>query len=73
MLLSIDSANTETRTLAILDKRHQTEMRAEIKPEVVEALLSDTSRPFEKPKSGRIAVKIINQRDGEMMKVFKIQ
>jgi hypothetical protein len=35
-------------------------------------LNSDTSRPFDKPKSGRIAVKVINHLGDEVMKVFKI-
>jgi len=35
-------------------------------------LNSDTSRPFNKPKSGRIAVKAINHLGDEVMKVFKI-
>jgi hypothetical protein len=33
---------------------------------------SDTSRPFEKPTSGRIAVKVINHLGDEVMKVFKV-
>jgi len=35
-------------------------------------LHSDTSRPFPKPKSGRIAVKVINHLGDEVMKVFKV-
>ena len=35
-------------------------------------LHSDTSRPFDKPKSGRIAVKVINRLGDEVMKVFKV-
>ena len=35
-------------------------------------LHSDTSRPFAKPKSGRIAVKVINHLGDEVMKVFKV-
>ena len=31
----------------------------------------DTSRPFPKPKSGRIAVKVINHLGDEVMKVFR--
>ena len=31
-----------------------------------------SSRPFEKPKSGRIAVKVINHLGDEVMKVFKV-
>jgi len=37
-----------------------------------ESLNSDTSRAFDKPKSGRIAVKVINHLGDEVMKVFKI-
>ncbi len=33
---------------------------------------SDTSRPFDKPKSGRVAVKVINHLGDEVMKVFKV-
>jgi adenine-specific DNA-methyltransferase len=33
---------------------------------------SDTSRPFDRPKSGRIAVKVINHLGDEVMKVFKV-
>jgi hypothetical protein len=33
---------------------------------------SDTSRLFEKPKSGRIAVKVINHLGDEVMKVFAV-
>ena len=35
-------------------------------------LNSDTSRPFDKPKKGRIAVKVINHLGDEVMKVFKV-
>ena len=34
---------------------------------------SDTSRPFAKPESGRIAVKVINPLGDEVMKVFKVE
>ena len=33
---------------------------------------SDTSRPFDKPTSGRIAVKVINHLGDEVMKVFRV-
>ena len=33
---------------------------------------SDTSRPFPKPASGRIAVKVINHLGDEVMKVFRV-
>lgn len=32
----------------------------------------DTSRPFEKPSSGRIAVKVINHPGDEVLKVFRV-
>ena len=35
-------------------------------------LNSDVSRPFGKPKTGRIAVKVINHLGDEVMKVFKV-
>ena len=37
-----------------------------------DSLNSDTSRPFYKPKSGRIAIKVINHLGDEVMKVFKV-
>ena len=46
-------------------------LKAEINREAWETLHSDTSRPFDKPKSGRIAVKVINHLGDEVMKVFK--
>jgi adenine-specific DNA-methyltransferase len=49
----------------------KTTLKAEIDPEAWATLHSDTSRPFEKPKSGRIAVKVINHLGDEVMKVFK--
>ncbi len=33
---------------------------------------SDTSRPFDKPSSGRIAVKVINHLGDEVMKIFRV-
>ena len=50
----------------------KTTLKAEIDPEAWATLNSDISRPFEKPKSGRIAVKIINHLGDEVMKVFKV-
>ena len=50
----------------------KTTLKAEIDPEAWATLNSDTSRPFDKPKSGRIAVKVINHLGDEVMKVFKI-
>jgi adenine-specific DNA-methyltransferase len=50
----------------------KTTLKAEINAEAWATLNSDTSRPFPKPKSGRIAVKVINHLGDEVMKVFKI-
>jgi adenine-specific DNA-methyltransferase len=47
-------------------------LKAEINKEVWETLNSDISRPFPKPNSGRIAVKVINHLGDEVMKVFKV-
>ena len=50
----------------------KTTLKAEIDLEAWATLHSDTSRPFAKPKSGRIAVKVINHLGDEVMKVFKV-
>ncbi|MEW4530633.1 site-specific DNA-methyltransferase [Maioricimonas sp. JC845] len=53
-------------------KSLKTTLKAEINAEAWETLYSDTSRPFRKPKSGRIAVKVINHLGDEVMKVFRV-
>ena len=50
----------------------KTTLKAEIDEEAWDSLYSDTSRPFAKPKSGRIAVKVINHLGDEVMKVFAV-
>ncbi len=50
----------------------RTTLKAEIDAEAWGTLNSDTSRPFPKPTSGRIAVKVINHLGDEVMKVFKV-
>ena len=52
-------------------KSLKTTLRAEIDPETWSTLHSDTSRPFPKPASGRIAIKVINHLGDEVMKVFR--
>jgi adenine-specific DNA-methyltransferase len=47
-------------------------LKAEIDKEAWEALYSDTSRPFPRPKTGKIAVKVINHFGDEVMKVFRV-
>ena len=53
-------------------KALKTTLKAEINEEAWDTLHSDTSRPFPKPKSGRIAVKVINHLGDEVMKVFRV-
>ncbi len=53
-------------------KALKTTLKAEIDAEAWESLYSDTSRPFAKPSSGRIAVKVINHLGDEVMKVFGV-
>lgn len=50
----------------------KTTLKAEINEEAWATLNSDTSRPFDKPKSGRVAVKVINHLGDEVMKVFRV-
>jgi adenine-specific DNA-methyltransferase len=53
-------------------KSLKTTLKAEINEEAWETLHSATSRPFEKPVSGRIAVKVINHLGDEVMKVYRV-
>ncbi|HVT18029.1 MAG TPA: DNA methyltransferase [Thermoanaerobaculia bacterium] len=54
-------------------KALKTTLKAEIDAEAWATLHSDTSRPFDKPRSGRIAVKVINHLGDEVMKVFRVR
>ncbi len=51
----------------------KTTLKAEINQEAWASLHSDISRPFPKPATGRIAVKVINHLGDEVMKVFKVK
>jgi adenine-specific DNA-methyltransferase len=53
-------------------KALKTTLKAEINQDAWDSLNSDISRPFPKPKSGRIAVKVINHLGDEVMKVFSV-
>ena len=53
-------------------KSLKTTLKAEIDEDAWATLHSDVSRPFEKPKSGRVAVKVINHLGDEVMKVFRV-
>ncbi len=48
-------------------KALKTTLKAEVNREAWETLRSDTSRPFDKPTTGRIAVKVINHLGDEVM------
>lgn len=50
----------------------KTSLKAEIDREAWESLRSDVSRPFNRPASGRIAVKVINHLGDEVMKVYRV-
>lgn len=50
----------------------RTTLKAEINADAWATLNSDISRAFDKPKSGRFAVKVINHLGDEVMKVFKV-
>jgi adenine-specific DNA-methyltransferase len=45
-------------------------LRAEIDEAAWSALYSTTSRPFDQPKTGRIAIKVINHYGDEVLKVY---
>ncbi len=51
----------------------KTTLKAEINAEAWASLHSALSRPFAKPTSGRIAVKVINHLGDEVMKVFRVR
>lgn len=53
-------------------KSLKTTLKAEINQEAWETLNSDISRPFDKPKNGRIAVKVINHLGDEVMKIYRV-
>ncbi|WP_430445316.1 site-specific DNA-methyltransferase [Sphingorhabdus contaminans] len=53
-------------------KQLKTTLKAEIDEEAWASLNRATSRPFNRPESGRIAVKVINHFGDEVMKVFGV-
>jgi len=53
-------------------KALKTTLKAEIDEDAWASLHSDVSRPFPRPKSCRIAVKVINHLGDEVMKVFRV-
>ena len=53
-------------------KALKTTLKAEINREAWESLRSDTSRPFDRPTTGRIAVKVINHLGDEVMVIRRV-
>ena len=53
-------------------KRLQRALRAEIDESAWAELYSTVSRPFDKPETGKIAIKVINHYGDEVLKVFTI-
>ena len=53
-------------------KQLKTTLKGEVDEEAWESLKRTISRPFTKPKSGRIAVKVINHLGDEVMKVLGV-
>jgi adenine-specific DNA-methyltransferase len=53
-------------------KRLKTALKADIDADAWASLYSTVSRPFDRPESGKIAVKVINDYGDEVMKVFAV-
>ncbi|MDQ0144968.1 site-specific DNA-methyltransferase [Pseudarthrobacter niigatensis] len=53
-------------------KKLKSTLKSEINAEAWQSLYSTTSRPFHKPDTGKIAVKVINDYGDEVMKVFVV-
>jgi adenine-specific DNA-methyltransferase len=53
-------------------KRLKTALKTEIDADAWATLYSTDSRPFPKPASGKIAIKVINDYGDEVMKVFEV-
>jgi adenine-specific DNA-methyltransferase len=48
-------------------------LKADINERLWDELYSTISRPFQKPTTGQIAVKVINHYGDEVMKIIKIK
>ncbi|WP_269305843.1 site-specific DNA-methyltransferase [Aeromicrobium sp. HA] len=53
-------------------KRLKTALKADIDADAWESLYQTISRPFPKPSTGKIAVKVINDYGDEVMKIFEV-
>jgi len=48
-------------------------LRTDVDSEVLESIYSSVSRPFAKPHTGKIAIKVINHYGDEVLKVFEVR
>ena len=48
-------------------------LRAEVDEAAWAALYSTVSRPFEKPETGKIAIKVINHYGDEILQVYEVK
>jgi adenine-specific DNA-methyltransferase len=53
-------------------KRLKTALKSDIDANAWDSLYKTTSRPFPKPSTGKIAIKVINDYGDEVMKVFEV-
>lgn len=53
-------------------KRLKVALKAEVDQEAWESLYTTISRPFDKPESGKIAVKVVNHFGDEVLKVIEV-
>ena len=53
-------------------KRLKAALKADINEDAWETLYQTTSRPFPRPNTGKIAVKVINDYGDEVLKVFEV-
>ncbi|GAA4403467.1 hypothetical protein [Tsukamurella soli] len=53
-------------------KRLRTGLEADIDEEAWESLYQTVSRPFDRPETGKIAIKVINDYGDEVMKVIDV-
>ncbi|RPF29029.1 site-specific DNA-methyltransferase [Georgenia muralis] len=53
-------------------KRLKTALKADVDEDAWASLYKTVSRPFAKPESGKVAVKVINDYGDEVMKVFEV-
>jgi adenine-specific DNA-methyltransferase len=53
-------------------KRLKTALKTDIDADAWASLYSTVSRPFDRPETGKIAVKVINDYGDEVMKVFAV-